>query len=108
VTDLGMSFETWLLFVVTEAVICFTPGPEVLLVLSLSLTSGADAGLRGAFGILAGNALYFVISATSLGALLLASWELFTGWSSGSDGIWSTVTKIAAGCASLNTSKPSG
>jgi homoserine/homoserine lactone efflux protein len=91
-----MSLETWLLFVVTEAVICFTPGPAVLLVLSLSLTRGADAGLRGAFGILAGNAMYFFISATSLGAMLLASWELFTAvkWAGALYLVWRGIAMI--------------
>jgi homoserine/homoserine lactone efflux protein len=73
-----MSVETWLLFCLTEMVLSFTPGPAVLLVISLALTRGASHGLRGSLGILSANALYFVISATSLGAVLLASWELFT------------------------------
>lgn len=73
-----MSVESWLLFCVTETVLCFTPGPAVLLVVSLSLARGARAGFRASLGILSANAMYFTISATSLGALLLASWELFT------------------------------
>ena len=73
-----MSAETWILFCVTEMVLCFTPGPAVLLVVSLSLTRGASSGVRASLGILAANAMYFVISATSLGAILLASWEVFT------------------------------
>lgn len=73
-----MTFETWLLFCATETVLCFTPGPAVLLVVSMSLTRGGSAGLRASTGILAGNAAYFVLSATSLGAVLLASWELFS------------------------------
>lgn len=73
-----MSVESWLLFCITETVLCFTPGPAVLLVVSLSLTRGAPAGFGASLGILSANAMYFTISATSLGALLLASWELFT------------------------------
>jgi homoserine/homoserine lactone efflux protein len=73
-----MSFETWLLFCATETVLCFTPGPAVLLVLSLSLSRGMKDGLASSLGILSGNAMYFILSATSLGAILLASWQLFS------------------------------
>ena len=73
-----MSLETWLLFCATETVLCFTPGPAVLLVVSLSVSRGLWAGLAGSFGILSANAMYFALSATSLGAILLASWQFFT------------------------------
>jgi homoserine/homoserine lactone efflux protein len=72
-----MTVETWLLFCLTETVLCFTPGPAVLLVVSLALTRGARAGLGGSIGILAANAGYFILSGTGIGAILLASWELF-------------------------------
>ena len=72
-----MSFEIWALFCATETVLCFIPGPAVLLVVSLALTRGARAGLGASAGILLANAFYFVVSATGIGAILLASWELF-------------------------------
>jgi len=72
-----MSLEAWLLFVVTETVLCLSPGPAVLLVLSVSLTRGCSPGLQASAGILVANAFYFLLSATSLGAILLASWEVF-------------------------------
>ncbi|MGH7822210.1 MAG: LysE family translocator [Candidatus Binatia bacterium] len=72
-----MSLEAWLLFCATETVLSFTPGPAVLLVVSVALTRGSGAGFRSSLGILAANALYFTISATSLGAILLASSQLF-------------------------------
>jgi len=72
-----MTIETWLLFCATETVLCFTPGPAVLLVVSLGLTAGARAGLGASLGILAANGFYFILSATSIGAVLLASYELF-------------------------------
>ena len=67
-----MSGEIWLLFAVTETVLCFTPGPAVLLVLSQGLARGTASSIWANLGILAGNTLYFVLSATSLGALLVA------------------------------------
>ncbi len=72
-----MTIETWLLFCVTETVLCFTPGPAVLTVVSLALTTGARAGMGASLGILAANAVYFVLSATGIGAILLASYEVF-------------------------------
>jgi len=72
-----VSLQAWLLFCVTEAVLCVTPGPAVLLVVSMSLTASARAGFGAALGILAANAFYFVLSATGIGAVLVASSELF-------------------------------
>lgn len=72
-----MTIETWVLFCVTETVLCFTPGPAVLLVVSLGLTHGVRAGLGASLGILAANAFYFLLSATGIGAILLASYDLF-------------------------------
>jgi homoserine/homoserine lactone efflux protein len=72
-----MTWETWALFVITETVLCLTPGPAVLCVLSQGLARGAAKSLRAAFGILAANALYFIVSATGLGVVLAASYRLF-------------------------------
>jgi threonine/homoserine/homoserine lactone efflux protein len=72
-----MTLEAWLLFCATEAVLCLSPGPAVLLVISLSLVRGSRAGLHATFGILAVNALWFALSATSLAAILVASWQVF-------------------------------
>jgi len=67
-----------LLFAVTEAVLCLTPGPAVLFVVSHGLAGGGAASLWANAGILSGNTLYFVLSALGLGALLAASHDLFT------------------------------
>ena len=73
-----MSLHTWLLFAGTEAVLCLTPGPAVLFVLSYGLSRGGRASLWASAGVLAGNACYFALSALGLGAVLLASYEVFT------------------------------
>ncbi|MBI3698576.1 MAG: LysE family transporter [Acidobacteria bacterium] len=72
-----MTWETWTFFVITEAVLSLTPGPAVLLVLAQALSRGAAKSVRSSCGILAANGMYFALSATSLGAILLASYNLF-------------------------------
>ncbi|MBV9494668.1 MAG: LysE family translocator [Acidobacteria bacterium] len=72
-----MSVSSLLLFAAMELVLCLTPGPAVLLVMSQAMRRGQRASIRGALGILAGNSLYFLLSAIGLGALLVASARVF-------------------------------
>jgi threonine/homoserine/homoserine lactone efflux protein len=72
-----VTLESWLLFCATDLVLSLTPGPAVMLVVSLGMTRGSRAGVRAGLGILTANALYFTLSATGIGALLLASWHVF-------------------------------
>src|SRR5881396_1940533 len=72
-----MRWEVWLLFVVTEAVLSMTPGPAVLYVLSQAIQRGPAKSVWASWGILSANAMYFVLSATSLGAVIVASYKLF-------------------------------
>jgi homoserine/homoserine lactone efflux protein len=50
----------------------------VLLVLSQGLCRGSLASIWSSLGILAGNTFYFILSATSLGAMVAASYDLFS------------------------------
>jgi threonine/homoserine/homoserine lactone efflux protein len=72
-----VTLESWLLFCATDLVLSLTPGPAVMLVVSLGMTRGARAGVRAGLGILTANAVYFALSVTGIGALLLASWQVF-------------------------------
>jgi homoserine/homoserine lactone efflux protein len=73
-----MSWQVWLLFAVTETFLCLSPGPAVLFVISNGLSRGGGVSLWANAGILTGNTLYFLLSAFGLGAMLLASHDLFT------------------------------
>jgi len=72
-----MTIQTWALFCATEAVLSLVPGPAVLYVVSSSIAHGSRAGIVASLSILAGNAVYFILSAMGLGALLLASRTVF-------------------------------
>jgi homoserine/homoserine lactone efflux protein len=93
-----VSLESWLLFCATETVLCFVPGPAVLLVISLGLTRGWAPGFAASLGILAANALYFLISGTGIAAVLLASWGLFVAlkWAGAAYLIWIGLRMLLA------------
>ncbi len=72
-----MSLELWFAFFITEFLLCLSPGPAVLMVIATGITRGVGMSIWSNLGILAGNTIYFILSATSLGALLLASYDIF-------------------------------
>lgn len=72
-----MSWTTWWLFAVTETVLSLTPGPAVLFVLSSALRGGARKSVASILGVLTANTVYFALSASGLGALLISSYRVF-------------------------------
>jgi homoserine/homoserine lactone efflux protein len=74
----------------TETLLCLSPGPSVLLVVSLALTRGQHAGTSATVGVLAANALYFMLSASGLIALHAFSAEVFLAikWAGAAYLIW--------------------
>ena len=73
-----MTLQTWLLFCLTETILCLIPGPAVLFVLSTALRRGFAASNSAALGILAGNTFYFALSASGIAAVIVASHTVFT------------------------------
>lgn len=74
----AVNWDTYWLYVLTEAALSLSPGPAVMLVIAFGLTQGARRSLFATLGILAANSIYFALSATSLGALIAASPAFFT------------------------------
>jgi threonine/homoserine/homoserine lactone efflux protein len=68
-----MTWTTWWIFVSTETVLCLIPGPAVMFILSSALKAGARKSIASNLGILSANTVYFALSATGIGALLLSS-----------------------------------
>lgn len=72
-----MSWQVWGFFALTETALCFLPGPAVLFVLSQALSRGARVTVWSILGIVAANSVYFGLSATGIGAILIASYDVF-------------------------------
>ncbi len=73
----AINWDTYWLYLLTEAALSLSPGPAVMLVIAYGLTQGARRSLLAALGVLTANALYFAVSATALGAVLIASKPFF-------------------------------
>jgi homoserine/homoserine lactone efflux protein len=72
-----MTFKTWLLFLVMETALSLSPGPAVFYVVSQGVRGAVPRALPAALGIISANAIYFTLSATSLGAIIAASSRFF-------------------------------
>lgn len=67
----------WLLFLLASVVVIATPGQDMLLVMSRSITHGTRAGLATAAGVSVGLLGHTVLATAGLGALLRTSDWLF-------------------------------
>ena len=72
-----MTFKTWLLFLAMETALSLSPGPAVFYVVSQGVRGGLRRSVPAAAGIISANAVYFALSATSLGAIIAASARFF-------------------------------
>ena len=102
-----MSLDVWLLFCITELLLCFSPGPAVFYVVSQGMSQGYKSSLAANVGIVTGSSIYFVISATGLGALLLASHNFFliVKWIGAAYLIWLGFSTIFSKSSNLDVGK---
>ncbi len=98
-----MTWQVWLAFAILETVLCFTPGPAVLLVLSQALSRGTAKTVWTILGILSANTAYFIVSATGLGATLAASNNIFFAikWIGAAYLVWLGLNEIFGAHARL-------
>ena len=72
-----MSDAQLLLFIVTSLVVIVTPGQDMILVMSRSITQGSAAGIATAAGVSTGLLGHTLLAGLGLGSILLASETLF-------------------------------
>jgi threonine/homoserine/homoserine lactone efflux protein len=68
---------SWLLFVITSLVLIITPGQDMILVMSRSITHGVAAGIATAAGVSVGLLGHTILATLGLGAILRTSEWLF-------------------------------
>jgi threonine/homoserine/homoserine lactone efflux protein len=68
---------TWLLFIVASLVLIVTPGQDMILVMSRSITQGSAAGVATAAGVSVGLIGHTILATLGLGAVLHTSEWLF-------------------------------
>jgi threonine/homoserine/homoserine lactone efflux protein len=68
-----------IVFIVTSIILILTPGQDMILVMSRSISQGCKAGIATAAGVSLGLLGHTVLATLGLGALLQASEIFFTG-----------------------------
>ena len=72
-----MTFSTWWLFVLMTFVVSATPGPNMLMVMSVSARHGVRASVAAMLGCMTALLAMMSISAAGLGAVLQTSPQVF-------------------------------
>ncbi len=72
-----MDPATFVFFAVTTAIVVLSPGPAAITVASQGAGNGAARALFGISGVASANAVYFVLSATGIASLIIASHLVF-------------------------------
>ena len=103
----AVNWETYWLYVATEAALSLSPGPAVMLVIAYGMAQGARRSVWASLGILSANALYFALSATSLGAVLVASQAFFVAikWCGAAYLVYLGVTALAGRPSPITVSR---
>jgi threonine/homoserine/homoserine lactone efflux protein len=68
-----MNLDTWLSFVAASLILCFTPGPTLLMVMAQALAHGKTSMWPLVLGTLSGDVMAMGFSLLGMGAILAAS-----------------------------------
>ncbi|MFK7843519.1 MAG: LysE family translocator [Sphingorhabdus sp.] len=72
-----MELGIYLVFMFTTAVVIFVPGPAAIAIAAQGAGNGHRRATFGVLGVAAANAVYFILSATGIASLLIASSFIF-------------------------------
>ena len=99
-----MTFETWLAFLAASTVFLIFPiGPTILLVITLGLSNGPRVAPVAASGVALGDFTAMTVSLAGLGAVMMASAEVFTlfKWVGAAYLVWLGIRTIQSAGGSM-------
>lgn len=73
-----ISIDTLLLFLATTFVVVLSPGPAAIAVTAEAASNGFKRSTWVIFGVATANVVFFILSATGIATLLIASHHVFT------------------------------
>ncbi|WP_158770478.1 LysE family translocator [Paraglaciecola sp. L1A13] len=73
-----MDLHAYFIFLTTTIIVCMSPGPAVITIASQGARHGAKKALCGVTGVASANVVYFLLSATGIASLIIASNLLFS------------------------------
>ncbi|MEL7129215.1 MAG: LysE family translocator [Pseudomonadota bacterium] len=106
-----MTFETWLAFLAASTVFLIFPiGPTILFVITLGLSNGPRVAPVAAFGVALGDFTAMTVSLAGLGAVMMASAEIFTlfKWVGAAYLVWLGFRTIQSAAGSMMRAEADG
>ncbi|MEL6101948.1 MAG: LysE family translocator [Pseudomonadota bacterium] len=106
-----MTFETWLAFLTASTVFLIFPiGPTILLVITLGLSNGPRVAPVAASGVAFGDFIAMTVSLAGLGAVMMASAEVFTlfKWVGAAYLVWLGIRTIQSASGSMMQAEADG
>jgi len=105
-----MPLDTYLVFLLTTAVVVFSPGAASVTVATQGAANGGRRALCGVVGIATANTVYFALSATGIASLILASHVAFATikWVGVAYLVWLWLTALVSRSGAIRIGKGKG